>query len=220
VKAAASPAELYHRARRAQWIAKAQLKARAARASLELDVHPTARVHAGAVLSIAHGTHNRMTIGPACRIEEGVVLVLNGGTVELGPRVEIRRNTVLHVDGHLSMAGDNILSWGCTIHCGERVDVDEFAGASEYVTIADSRHFHTDEERFFYHNAATDPVRIGRNVWLAAKATVLPGSDIGDCAVVGCNSVVSGAVTKATLVAGAPARPIRSTLPAPLVRPA
>jgi acetyltransferase-like isoleucine patch superfamily enzyme len=211
----------FHAMQRARWMAMARAKARLATASLVLDVHPTARIHPGVALSLTHGSENRVVIGPGCRLEDDVLLVLDGGTIELGPECELRRRTILHVAGDLRFSGGNILSWGCTVHCGERVELGELAGASEYVTIADSRHFHTTEDRFFYHNSQTAPVRIGRNVWLAAKATILPGTVIGDHAVVGCNSVVSGTVPRATLVAGAPARAIRPTLPLPAaVRPA
>jgi acetyltransferase-like isoleucine patch superfamily enzyme len=210
----------YFAMQRLRWIVAAKAKAKVASASLSLDVHPTARIHPGVVLSLGHGTSNRLVIGAGCRLEDGVLMLLNGGTVELGRDVELRSRTVIHVNGKLSMAGGNILSWGCTVHCGERVELDELAGCSEYVTIADSRHFHTTEEDFFYHNSDTTPVHIGRNVWLASKATILPGTDIGDHSVVACNSVVNGVVPRATLVAGAPARPIRSTLPETLVRPA
>src|SRR5205823_6574655 len=141
----------------------------------------------------------------------------NGGKLELGPDVELRRNTILHVRGHLSLAGGNILSYGSTVHCGERIHLEELASSSEYVTVTDSRHFHTDESRFFYHNTESRPVWIGRNVWLAAKATILPGTVIGDHAVVACNSVAGGRIPRAMLVAGAPARPLRPTLPEPLV---
>src|SRR3954471_11905591 len=197
---------VYQRARRAHWVARTQLHARAARATLTLDIHPTARIHPGVTVVVAHGTSNTLTIGPRCRIEAGVVIDLHGGTVTMGADVEVRRTTILHVIGELNFAGGNILSWGCTVHCGERIDLDELASCSEYVTITDSRHFHTSEERFFYHNSESQPVHIGRNSWLAAKATVLPGADVGDLAVVGCNSVVGGRVPRAMLVAGAPAR--------------
>lgn len=193
-------------------MAMAKLKARSAGATLTLDIHETARVGTGVLLVVAHGSSNHVRIGAGSRIEDGVLLHLSGGTVSLGPRTELRRNTVLHVNGgHLELQADNILSWGCTVHCAERVVLEAFAGASEYVTITDSRHFHTDEETFFYHNAESAPVLIGRNTWLASKATVLMGTEIGAHAVVGCHSVASGQVPAAMLVAGAPARPIRSS---------
>lgn len=53
------------------------------------------------------------------------------------------------------------------------------------------------------------PVVIGRNVWLGATVTVLPGVTIGDDAVVGAGSVVTKDVPSGTVVVGSPARVVR-----------
>jgi acetyltransferase-like isoleucine patch superfamily enzyme len=54
------------------------------------------------------------------------------------------------------------------------------------------------------------PVVLGRNVWLGANVTVLPGVTIGDDAVVGAGSVVTRNVPARTVVVGTPARVVRS----------
>jgi len=54
------------------------------------------------------------------------------------------------------------------------------------------------------------PIVVGRNVWIGAGATVLQGVTIGDDAVVAAGSVVTGDVPPAVLVAGIPARIVRS----------
>lgn len=53
------------------------------------------------------------------------------------------------------------------------------------------------------------PIKIGKNVWIGAGATILPGVTIGDNAVVGAASVVTKDVEADTIVAGNPARFIR-----------
>lgn len=54
------------------------------------------------------------------------------------------------------------------------------------------------------------PVRIGDNVWIGAGVIILPGVTIGDHAVVAAGSVVTGAVPPCSLVAGHPARVVRT----------
>lgn len=53
-------------------------------------------------------------------------------------------------------------------------------------------------------------VRIGRDVFIGCRAIILPGVTIGDNAVVGAGAVVTADVPPRTVVAGNPARLIRS----------
>ena len=50
---------------------------------------------------------------------------------------------------------------------------------------------------------------IGNDVWIGQNATILPGVNIGDGAIIGLNSVVGHDVEPYTIVAGNPAKPIR-----------
>lgn len=54
------------------------------------------------------------------------------------------------------------------------------------------------------------PINIGRNVWIGANVTVLPGVTIGENAVVGAASVVTKDVPDNAIAVGSPARVIRS----------
>lgn len=54
------------------------------------------------------------------------------------------------------------------------------------------------------------PVNIGHNVWIGGRAILLPGITIGDHAVIGAGSVVTHDVPAHHIVAGNPARLLRS----------
>lgn len=54
------------------------------------------------------------------------------------------------------------------------------------------------------------PVRIGDRVWIGGRAVILPGVSVGDEAVIGAGSVVTRDVPPRTLVAGNPARVVRT----------
>ena len=52
-------------------------------------------------------------------------------------------------------------------------------------------------------------VRLKKGCYIGAQSVVLPGVTVGECAVVGAGSVVTGDVAAFSIVAGAPARVIR-----------
>ncbi|WP_309067701.1 DapH/DapD/GlmU-related protein [Microbacterium sp.] len=57
------------------------------------------------------------------------------------------------------------------------------------------------------------PIVIGRNVWIGANVTVLPGVTIGDDAVVAAAAVVTKDVPSGAVVVGSPARVVRRVPP-------
>jgi acetyltransferase-like isoleucine patch superfamily enzyme len=57
------------------------------------------------------------------------------------------------------------------------------------------------------HNSLdTTPIRIGRGTWVAERVSVLRGADIGECCIIGANSVVRGQIPPYSIAVGSPAR--------------
>ena len=53
-------------------------------------------------------------------------------------------------------------------------------------------------------------MKIGNDVWIGGNVTILPGITIGNNVVVAAGAVVTKDIPDNTLVAGVPARPIRT----------
>ncbi len=84
-----------------------------------------------------------------------------------------------------------------------------------YVYIGDNSHGGLSIDEASIHPisrklVSKGEVIIGNNVWIGDKATILAGVTIGDNVIVGANSVVTNDIPSNTMVAGAPARIIKS----------
>jgi acetyltransferase-like isoleucine patch superfamily enzyme len=104
-----------------------------------------------------------------------------------------------------------VIGRGSHIVAHQRVDIGDDVFTGPYVYITDQNHAYADPDvpigRQWPANA---PVSIGAGSWLGAGAIVLPGSCIGRHVVVGAGSVVRGQVPDHCVVAGVPARIVRS----------
>lgn len=197
---------LRRRLRLALFLLRVRVLATAQRSTLDIQVAPDLELGRGVVVQIGPRTENRLVIGPGCRILDDVFIQLKGATMELGPRVEIRRGTVLNVSGRLSCAGGNIISYRNVIHCAESIELEEYASTNEFVSIIDSTHHHDGPHLFFYENVSSAPISIGRNAWICNKSSVLLGVRVGHNSVVASHAVVNRDVPDGVVVGGAPAR--------------
>lgn len=106
---------------------------------------------------------------------------------------------------HSVRIGSNVTVMpGCLMMAAGGIDIGDGAMIAANVQLISNNH------DLYERNVITcKPVRIGRNVWIGAGATILPGVTVGDNAVVGAASVVTKDVAADTIVAGNPARFVR-----------
>jgi acetyltransferase-like isoleucine patch superfamily enzyme len=109
-------------------------------------------------------------------------------------------------NGSLQLGERVFINTGATIVANHSIVVGDDCLISDLAAIFDSD-FHPIEPS---RPAGFAPVRLGANVWVGRSATILPGVTIGDHAVIAAGSIVTSDVPARTLVAGAPARPIRT----------
>lgn len=86
------------------------------------------------------------------------------------------------------------------------ITIGDYTRIGDHVAVYDSS-YHPVEEGGEVRRA---PVTIGHNVWIGRAAIILPGVTIGDHSVVAAGSVVTKDVPARTLVAGSPAKHVRS----------
>ncbi len=110
--------------------------------------------------------------------------------ISLGKNVGIANNVILDCRGSLKIGDDTIIGF-------ESV-------------ILTSTHQHKDKNTPIKNQGMfSKPIVIGRDVWLGARAIVMPGVKIGDGAIIGANSVVTKDVPANAIMGGVPAKLIK-----------
>lgn len=101
---------------------------------------------------------------------------------------------------------------GLFIQSSGLVEIGPHVLGSQRVFISDTSHRFDDASRPIIDQPMAEPrpVHIGRGAFLGVGCCVMPGVSIGENAVIGANAVVTADVPPHTVVAGVPARVIRS----------
>jgi len=157
---------------------------------------------------------NNISLSRTVELSSGVRLrATDGGAIILRKGVHLSRGVTIVAQGGTIELGSNVFvgEWS-TIVAKQRVGIGDDSLVAERVTIRDQDHsIHgIGDLPLAKAGFQVSPVRIYRNVWLAAGAVVLKGVSIGEDAVVAANAVVVGDVAADSIVGGIPAREIGS----------
>ncbi|MBD5305171.1 MAG: hypothetical protein HDS12_02610 [Bacteroides sp.] len=97
---------------------------------------------------------------------------------------------------------------GCLMMSAGGITIDDGAMIAANVQLISNNH-----DLYERQVITCKPVHIGKNAWIGAGATILPGVTVSDNAVVGAVSVVTKDVAPDTIVAGNPAKLIKAIPP-------
>jgi acetyltransferase-like isoleucine patch superfamily enzyme len=106
--------------------------------------------------------------------------------------------------------GKNVfINSGCRFQDQGGITIGDGALIGHNAVLATLNHDIAPEKRNTMHPA---PIVIGKNVWLGANVTVVPGVTIGDNAVIAAGAVVTKDVPANTIAGGVPAKVIKEIL--------
>jgi len=158
---------------------------------------PTARI------LNASGTSERLLIGRHSLIGGELFIFAHGGQISIGESCFVGPGTRVWSAGHIRIGDRVLISHNVNIFDSLTHPLSPRERHAQFQAIASSGHPKSI-------NLAEQPVTIGDDAWIGAGATVLKGVSIGACAVIGAGAVVTHDVPAAAVVAGNPARVIRT----------
>jgi acetyltransferase-like isoleucine patch superfamily enzyme len=156
-----------------------------------MTIHPAALVHAKALID------DGVTVGPGTRVW-GFTHILAGAKV----------GADCNICEHVFIEGDVVVGDRVTIKCGVqlwnglRIEDDVFIGPNVTFTndlFPRSKHYPASFPRLIVKKGAS----------IGGGATILPGLEIGENAMIGAGSVVTKSVPKGAVAMGNPARIVR-----------
>jgi len=111
----------------------------------------------------------------------------------------------------LSIGKNVSINHNCFLSCDGGLEIGDNVSIAHGTSILTTQHSYDDPVIPIKEQTVKFlPVKIGDNVWIGAKVTILAGISIADGTIVGAGAVVTKSITEPdTIVAGVPARLIK-----------
>lgn len=143
-------------------------------------------------LRAAYWKVHMASLGTGSRISHNVK-IRGASKITIGSHSIVTNNCVLDGDGYLTIGDDVLIGF-------------------ESIILTSTHRFEDPSIPIRLQGFVRQPVRIGNDVWIGARAIVLPGVKIGHGAVVAAGAVVTKEIPAYSIVGGVPAREVGSRL--------
>ena len=132
--------------------------------------------------------------------------------MEIGRWVHIGdKNTIRAHEGSLRLGDKVVFGRDNVINCYLDIEFGESALMADWCYVCDFDHkMDSIEMPIKDQGIVKTPVRIGPDVWIAAKVTILRGTRIGRGCVLGAHAVVKGDIPDFSIAVGSPAKVVKN----------
>ena len=136
-------------------------------------------------------------------------------------RIRIKDNSTVNVDAFRTCEdcyiqvesnakltiGSGYANVGFRLYCSEEITIGNDVAIADDVLIRDN-----DGHEIIDGNCEKSKIHIGNHVWIGARATILKGVTIGDGSIIAAGSIVTKDVPERAIVAGNPAKVIKTNV--------
>jgi acetyltransferase-like isoleucine patch superfamily enzyme len=176
----------------------------------------------------------KINIGGLVRVEEGARITAKACSVVVGDGARLSEYCCIRADAPLSLGAkfnagtySKILSYGGAITIGDSCTLQHFSilyghgglkigsgvRIAAHVVVIPANHEIEDVSKPIYKQGIKGRgIEIGDGVWIGANCSILDGVSLGPECVVGAGSVVTRSMSAYSVIAGSPARVLRSRL--------
>lgn len=180
--------------------------------SAVFDIHPSAKIFISKGILFGNNPVKGLKMPTALRMEANTTLEIHDGPLTRygkGP-YNLRYGAYIEVvNGGKLTIGQGAANVNLTIMCAKEITIGNGVRIGRNVSIRDWNGSHVILSSSYRHHA---PVHIEDHVWLCTGCTIMPGVTVGEGSVVAANSTVTKDVPPRSLVAGSPAKVIKTDI--------
>lgn len=152
-----------------------------------------------------------ISIGKNSKFFDAKITIMSGGNLIVGDYCEIRGRIIIRENCTIEIGNSLICNSPITIHMAENASIK----IGNDCLFSNVQIFNSDMHSIFLEETGErinlpKDVFISNRVWIATNALILKGTYLSEDTVIGAGAVVSGKFDKQTIIAGNPAKVVKS----------
>jgi len=133
--------------------------------------------------------------------------IFKNGSITCKERIIVDDQVMLFAKGDLTIGKKFGINRYSRIVVHEKITIGDHVTIGQMVSILDhDHHYEMNQGTLVLNDYKTAPIKIGNNVWIGDKCTILKGVTIGDNVVIGAHTLVRRDVPSRVVVGGNPCK--------------